>query len=72
MQETVLVTGGTGYVSSHIIFQLLQKGCNVKMTLRSINSKSKEELVGAAISLQEIAGKTLPNMQFRKGRKVLP
>lgn len=41
MLETVLVTGGTGFVGSHIILQLLQKGYNVKTTLRSINSKDK-------------------------------
>ena len=41
MTETVLVTGGTGFVGAHIILQLLQKGYNVKTTLRSINSKSK-------------------------------
>ncbi|WP_443660963.1 SDR family oxidoreductase [Clostridium algidicarnis] len=41
MMENVLVTGGTGFVGTHIILQLLQKGYNVKTTLRSINSKSK-------------------------------
>ena len=41
MSENVLVTGGTGFVSAHIILQLLQKGYNVKTTLRSISSKSK-------------------------------
>ena len=41
MSETVLVTGGTGFVGAHIILQLLQKGYNVKTTLRSINSKTK-------------------------------
>jgi len=41
MLENVLVTGGTGFVGTHIILQLLQKGYSVKTTLRSINSKSK-------------------------------
>jgi nucleoside-diphosphate-sugar epimerase len=41
MPENVLVTGGTGFVGAHIILQLLQKGYNVKTTLRSLNSKSK-------------------------------
>lgn len=41
MSENVLVTGGTGFVGAHIILQLLQKGYNVKTTLRSISSKSK-------------------------------
>ncbi len=41
MSDTILVTGGTGFVSTHIILQLLQKGYNVKTTLRSISSKGK-------------------------------
>jgi nucleoside-diphosphate-sugar epimerase len=41
MTKTVLVTGGTGFVGTHIIFQLLQRGYNVKTTIRSLTSKSK-------------------------------
>lgn len=41
MLGNVLVTGGTGFVGTHIILQLLQKGYSVKTTLRSINNKSK-------------------------------
>lgn len=41
--ETVLVTGGTGFVAIHCILQLLQKGYNVKATLRPI--KRKEEII---------------------------
>lgn len=41
MTKTVLVTGGTGFVGTHIIFQLLQRGYNVKTTIRSLGSKSK-------------------------------
>ena len=39
--ETVLVTGGTGFVGAHCIVQLLQKGYIVKTTLRSINRKNE-------------------------------
>jgi len=39
--ETVLVTGGTGYVGAQCILQLLQKGHNVKTTLRSMNKKDE-------------------------------
>src|SRR5277367_3845886 len=39
--ETVLVTGGTGYVGSHCVLQLLQKGYNVKTTLRSMGRKGE-------------------------------
>ncbi len=41
IKETVLVTGGTGFVGSHCIVQLLQKGYNVKTTLRSIKRKGE-------------------------------
>ncbi|MVM29014.1 NAD-dependent epimerase/dehydratase family protein [Spirosoma sp. HMF4905] len=37
--ETVLVTGGTGFVGLQIVLQLLQKGYRVKTTLRSLKSK---------------------------------
>jgi dihydroflavonol-4-reductase len=36
MAETVLVTGGTGFVGSHCILQLLNKGYDVKTTVRSL------------------------------------
>jgi len=39
--ETVLVTGGNGFVATQIILQLLQKSYNVKTTLRSVSSKNK-------------------------------
>jgi nucleoside-diphosphate-sugar epimerase len=39
--ETVLVTGGTGFVGSHCILQLLQKGYHVKTTLRSLTRKNE-------------------------------
>lgn len=37
--KTVLVTGGSGFVRSHTIVQLLQKGYKVKTTIRSIAKK---------------------------------
>lgn len=39
--ETVLVTGGTGFVGMQIILQLLQKGYYVRTTVRSLKSKDK-------------------------------
>lgn len=35
----VLVTGGTGFVGTHTIVQLLQQGYNVKTTIRSLKRK---------------------------------
>ena len=40
-KKQVLVTGGTGFVGIHTILQLLQKGYNVKTTLRSLNRKNE-------------------------------
>ena len=39
--ETVLVTGGTGFVGVHCILLLLKKGYSVKTTIRSINKKNE-------------------------------
>ena len=39
--ETVLVTGGTGFVGIHTILQLLQKGYKVKTTLRNLNRQNE-------------------------------
>ncbi len=41
-KETVLVTGGTGFVGMQIILQLLQKGYKVRTTIR--NSKSIDKI----------------------------
>jgi len=40
-KETVLVTGGTGFVGMQIILQLLQKGYYVRTTVRNLKSKDK-------------------------------
>lgn len=40
--QTVLVTGGTGFVGIHTILQLLQQGYRVKTTLRTL---SKREII---------------------------
>lgn len=43
-QETVLVTGGTGFIALYCIQQLLQQGYTVKTTLRSLGRQ--EEVIG--------------------------
>ncbi|KAL7916965.1 hypothetical protein ACQKWADRAFT_327541 [Trichoderma austrokoningii] len=44
--ETVLVTGGSGYVASHLILKLLQDGFTVRTTIRNL---SKEEQIRSAL-----------------------
>ena len=41
MQETVLVTGGSGFVASHLILQLLEAGAHVHTTVRSLRNSAK-------------------------------
>lgn len=41
MTNKVLVTGGTGFLATNIIIQLLEKGYDVKTTIRNISSKDK-------------------------------
>ena len=41
IRQSVLVTGGTGFVGVQCILQLLQKGYTVKTTLRSLNRKNE-------------------------------
>ncbi|WP_369373069.1 NAD-dependent epimerase/dehydratase family protein [Promicromonospora sp. Populi] len=47
MSETVLVTGGTGYVAGWCIVALLEQGYTVRTTVRSV---AKEEQVRKAVS----------------------
>ncbi len=39
--QKVLVTGGTGFVAIHSILQLLNRGYQVRTTIRSLNSRDK-------------------------------
>ncbi|GAK68590.1 putative oxidoreductase [Agrobacterium rubi TR3 = NBRC 13261] len=41
MQETVLVTGGSGFVASHLVHRLLDVGATVHATVRSISNSTK-------------------------------
>lgn len=50
MAQTVLVTGGTGYVASWCIYQLLEKGFNVRTTIRN---PAKESIIRSAVGVQD-------------------
>jgi nucleoside-diphosphate-sugar epimerase len=41
MTDTVLVTGGTGFVGARCVLQLLEKGYNVKTSMRSLERKNE-------------------------------
>lgn len=41
MTNKVLVTGGTGFLATNIIIQLLEQGYDVKTTVRNLSSKDK-------------------------------
>ena len=47
MAESVLVTGGTGYVAGWVIVELLERGYSVRTTVRSL---SRSDAVRAAVS----------------------
>ncbi len=55
-QETVLVTGGSGYIAGWIIVHLLQSGYRVRTTVRS---HSREAIVRDAVAGQTDAGDRL-------------
>src|ERR1700744_803206 len=57
--EMILVTGGTGFVGSYCVLQLLQKGYNVKTTLRSI--QKKDDLIA---TLKNGGIKSFENLSF--------
>jgi nucleoside-diphosphate-sugar epimerase len=43
MTETVLVTGGSGFVATHLVSQLLDRGYTVRASVRSLASAAKVE-----------------------------
>ncbi|KAL7805223.1 hypothetical protein V8C44DRAFT_341200 [Trichoderma aethiopicum] len=57
--STILVTGGSGFVASHLILKLLQDGHTVRATLRSL---SKEQHVRSA--LQKAGAANLDRLSF--------
>jgi nucleoside-diphosphate-sugar epimerase len=60
-KQTVLVTGGSGFVGVHTISQLLQKGYTVKTTLRSLSKK--ESVMNG---LKEAGISNFENLTFHK------
>ncbi len=57
MPQTVLVTGATGYIAKHLIFQLLQKGFAVRGSVRSLESEAtlRSDLIAAGLTPEIVA-----------------
>ena len=45
MKNTVLVTGGSGYIGSWVVKGLIEKGYTVRMTVRDKSKKEKYEFL---------------------------
>ncbi len=60
-KETVLVTGGSGFIASYCIIDLLKNGYNVKASLRNLNKTDlvKEMLRKGGISSEELLNENL-------------
>ncbi len=58
-QKLVVVTGGTGFIASHIISQLLQQNYRVRTTVRSL---AKTELVKTMLTNSGISD--FANLEF--------
>src|SRR5882672_9219267 len=56
MAETVLVTGGTGYIAGWAIAELLERGYDVRTTVRSLD---KEKTVRDAVATVTDPGERL-------------
>jgi len=58
-KSTVLVTGGSGFVGAHCLVQLLQQGCKVRTTRRSMSKKNE------VLEMLRVGGIALPgNITF--------
>lgn len=58
--KLVLVTGGSGFVATHVIKTLLEKGARVRTTVRSLKSKVKVD------SIKNLSPKNAKNMDIRE------
>jgi len=45
VQSPILVTGASGYIASHLIKILLERGYRVRGTVRSLSNQRKNEFI---------------------------
>lgn len=57
MPDLVFVTGATGYIAKHLVFQLLEKGYAVRGSMRSLASETglRDDLRGAGLPAETVA-----------------
>ncbi len=66
MARTAVVTGASGYAATEIVKQLLEKGYDVRGTVRSVSSKEKVQHL-------ELLGRALPgNLTLCEGDLLKP
>lgn len=65
-QETVLVTGGTGFVGIQIILQLLEKGYKVRTTVRNLKRVDKVKDTLKANGIQSFENLTFVQTELTK------
>ena len=66
MTETVLVTGGTGFIGGWAIVELLKRGYAVRTTMRSLN---KQQQVRAKIATEVDPGEASGFFQGRPHKR---
>ena len=54
-KELILVTGGSGYIASNIILQLLDQGYAVRTTVRSLDKMDRVKKIIAAGGIEHPA-----------------
>jgi dihydroflavonol-4-reductase len=59
MSQTIFVTGATGYIAKHLIFQLLEKGYTVRGSVRSLDSEDalRTDMIIAGIPEKTVTDK---------------
>jgi nucleoside-diphosphate-sugar epimerase len=77
MAHTVAVTGGSGFVATELIKQLLAKGYNVRATVRSTTGEKVKPLIKLAEALPgeaaaPVAAPALPSLERQLKSRAAP
>ena len=66
----ILITGGLGFIGSHICLELLKLDNEIIILDSLVNIKSKEELIGEVITLLQSPAKNLISALKSSGTKL--